>query len=172
MLKEAYEYGQRLAAAEKGYAQYEEFLKEAGMLSSVGRTAWNVGSRGALAGAGLGAAGNIAFGDQNQGVLERGAKGALGGAAVGGALGAAGGAAGQSLFRTSQLGKMKGAVSALPKNTLMQNGKRTYMGVDPAARAAALKPFENRPNFYSGLRGSIKNTVGQAHAGLAQRLFG
>lgn len=99
MLKEAYEYGQRLAAAEKGYQDIEAFKKEAGGLLSVGRSAWNVGSRGALGGAAVGAAGNMAFGDTNQGLLERGAKGALGGAAVGGALGGAAGAIGQKMYR-------------------------------------------------------------------------
>lgn len=133
MLKEAYEYGQRLAAAEKGYATYDDFLKEAApiksMLGSVGSAMWRGGSRGALGGAAVGAAGNAAFGDQTQGLGERLAKGAIGGAAVGGSLGAIGGGVGQSMYRNNaaqQMRSLRGPGGSAARNTL-----RTQQNANP-----------------------------------------
>lgn len=137
MLKEAYEYGQRLAAAEKGYGSLEQFTKEAagfGMgLNSIGRAAWQAGSRGALGGAAIGAAGNMAFGDSNQSLLERAGKGALGGAAVGGGLGAAGGAAGQSMYRRAA--GIQARAGARGSNTALKSVREGYAG---------------KPNFWNG----------------------
>lgn len=173
MITDAYEYGRRLALAERGYGNAEDFQKEAaGLLGTVGQAARMGATRGALAGAAVGGVGNAAFGDSNQSVLERFGRGAGAGVLIGGGLGGAGAAGAQSLYRKSMTGQMSNAMAALPKTQLMQNGKRTFMGIAPAARQAALKPFENRPFAWSGGMQSAQSGLGRAHAGLAKSLFG
>lgn len=149
MLKEAYEYGQRLAAAERGYGAFDDFNKEAAGLMGVGRAAWNVGSRGALGGAAVGAAGNMAFGDSSQGLMERAGKGALGGAAVGGALGGIGGAVGQKMFR----GHLGDGYRAM---------RQSGMTKEIAGSRLADQVRQSGPAFYSSAMQRPNQMMGQA----------
>lgn len=156
MLKEAYEYGVRLAAAEKGYSAFGDFQKEAAGLGlrSIGSQALRLGGRGALGGAAIGAAGNMAFGDANQGLLERAGKGALGGAAVGGALGAGVGAAGQGMYQRAAGLQAAGA-----------RGSREGL-------AGVKAQYAGRPDFYSGGAQRAGNWLNKSFNTASTKLFG
>lgn len=156
MLKEAYEYGLRLAAAEKGYPTFEDFKKEAAGLGlrSIGSQALRLGARGALGGAAVGAAGNAAFGDSSQGVMERAGKGALAGAAIGGGLGAGVGAAGQGMY--------------LRAAGLQAAGARG----SKAGLAGVKAQYAGRPDFYSGGAQRAGNWLNKNLNTASTKLFG
>ncbi len=147
MLDTIYRLGMDKAAQEFGYATFEEFQKEAGVLTQgVGTVAKSLAGKGALVGAGLGAAGNMAFGDSNQGLLERAGKGALGGGLAGAAIGGAGGALGQSRYN-KQFTDARNALKS--------------QGTSLAQRRSTLRDqYKDAPNFLSAPIAKARNYFG------------
>jgi hypothetical protein len=150
----AYKQGMDKAAQEFGYETWADFEKDAApLLSLPGQVARSFAGRGALIGAGVGAAGGALSGPSDQSMMQR-AKRGLVGAGVGAAGGAAVGGAGGYLGQKAYQGHVQQFAGAL-KNR----------GVSPGAVGQLTREqFANAPHFLSGPMAKARAAVGSAVA--------